>query len=442
VIASRADRAARLISRPVHYAVLLLVHLELLLHPMKAGGYDWWGFFHPTADALRRIVLQYHQFPWWNPWSLGGTPLFADPQVAVISPDTLLVLLFGAVLGPKLALIGYTILGYEGTRLLCRHLFAREAAATRAEPEPAHPDRAGSPIPADGAEPSRPRAGQAPAIVLWFAVLPALLPALAGHLAVGHYSFVAFHLFPWLLVTALRWRRGPGWSVGLGVAAGFLALTYPHYMTVMSFSIAMVVIGYRLAGTRLRRRRVFRRERLLVTLAVSVALGLSLTRVCLSVHWLQRYRRPRGFYPMTIGLREGLTSLVVPFRSGRTDQVPIRPTTMGRWEVDCYVGGLSLLVVLAGLRQRRRWRFSWIHAAVPLLLLLAWTNGSPWAPSYWLRRAPPWSSLIIVTRWRLFACYFLMLAVVGSLAAIDGRGWRRVAWVLGALILCDVGFHV
>ena len=114
-------------SRPIHYALILLVHAEMFVRARMAGDNDWVGSFHPLADVLRLIVLKYRQFPWWNPWALGGLPYFALPESAVFSLDTPLILAFGAVLGPKIAILCYTIIGYEGTRLLLRHLFLRPA---------------------------------------------------------------------------------------------------------------------------------------------------------------------------------------------------------------------------------------------------------------------------------------------------------------------------
>ena len=84
-------------ARPAAYLVLLLVHAELFIRPFKVGGNDWWSGFHPVFDSLRRTFVHYHQFPWWSPWSGGGTPLFALPEIGTISLDMLLVLLVGPV---------------------------------------------------------------------------------------------------------------------------------------------------------------------------------------------------------------------------------------------------------------------------------------------------------------------------------------------------------
>ena len=136
--------------RPAHYAVLLLVHVQVLASGDRSGPYDWYRFIYPWADALRLTIVKYHQFPWWNAWSLSGQPFLAEPQTAVLMPDTLFLVGFGAVFGYKLIILFYTLVGYEGSRFLCRDLFGRSS------------------------------------LVDALSIIPSLLPALALHLGVGH----------------------------------------------------------------------------------------------------------------------------------------------------------------------------------------------------------------------------------------------------------------
>jgi hypothetical protein len=52
--------------RPVHYAILLLVHIYLLSSGDRSGPYDWYRYIYPWADALRLTIVKYRQ---------GGAPL-------------------------------------------------------------------------------------------------------------------------------------------------------------------------------------------------------------------------------------------------------------------------------------------------------------------------------------------------------------------------------
>src|ERR1019366_3649616 len=114
---STLDAAIGLVGRSrwrlIHYAVLLLIHEYFIASGRHSGDRDWRYIFYPWADALRLSILKYHEFPWWNPWSLSGQPLFADPQTAVFMPDTVIIALFGAVVGLKILIVFYFFVGYE-----------------------------------------------------------------------------------------------------------------------------------------------------------------------------------------------------------------------------------------------------------------------------------------------------------------------------------------
>ena len=62
---------------------------------------DWYltadaDVFSAWYEAVRRTLLENGEFPFWNPWSHGGVPLFANPQVAVLGLETLTTILTGA----------------------------------------------------------------------------------------------------------------------------------------------------------------------------------------------------------------------------------------------------------------------------------------------------------------------------------------------------------
>jgi len=394
-------------SRPIHYALLIAAQLPVWLNLTRAGHWDWWITFHPNADVLRRIVLAYGQFPWWNPWVRGGVPFFADPQVAVVSPESLLVLAFGAVVGLKLGLLLYTLIGYEGTRALLRHLL------------PDDRDRA-----------------------TWFAVLPALLPALSGHLASGAFSYVSFGLFPWVVLFSLTWRRSRWRALGLGVTAGLMLLTNVHYIAMMALTIAAVIVLVTFV-------RGIREDRTWAHLALAgmAVAAVALTRVVYTVDYVLGFpQQEGGTYPIAVPLTLGLQALFAPLRGVTyTADAPVCRECLVWGEVGCYVGVPALVAALVGLRQPGRWRVRWWHVIVPVLLILAWNNRDPWWPSTWLWHVQPWRSLMIVTRWSIFATYFLLVATVAGAAALlrSRRRWVRLAgWGLGVLIVLDLGAHV
>jgi hypothetical protein len=374
------------------------VHAPLLASGAKTGGFDWYDFIGPWADALRLSILKYHQFPWWNPWSMSGQPFFAEPQTAVLAPDTLFLLGFGPVVGYKLVVLFYALVGYEGSRRLCRRLF--------------------------GATP----------FVAACSIVPALLPALALHLGVGHVVLLAFWLFPWLLALALEWQRSAAESVAFGVVVGCFFLTYIHYAIIMSFTIVAPIVAVQIART-WHSSDTWRKAVLVVGAAASVGL----TRIALTVAFVAGFPRVEpAHYPIVASLSEIVTTLVLPFQSGVGR---FKVADLEWWELGSYVGVLALALAYEGLRRGDR-RLRWLHVGALLCLVFAWNNRDRFMPGHWMYVTPPWRNMVIGTRWRLFACYFLLLAAVQGLVALHARGRRRVAIALGVLLVGDLGFQV
>jgi len=384
--------------RPAHYALLLLIHVQLLASGGGAGEWDWYEFIYPWADALRDTLLRYHQFPWWNPFSMSGQPFFAEPQTAVLMPDTLFIVLFGATVGYKLIILFYTAIGYEGSRFLCRRLFGDSRFV-------------------EGAS-----------------VIPALIPALALHLGVGHAVLLSFWLFPWMLGLALSWRDSPERALAFGVVVGCHFLTYIHYAIIIDFSIAGLIVAVQLA-----RAPRSRDTWMKAALVVAAALGVGLTRIALTAAFVAGFPRTETMhYPIVASVGEVIHTLLDPLQdNGRRGTV----AGLGWWELGSYVGLPALLLAFEGFRRgERRQRLILLGALV--CLLLAWNNRDWFLPGYWMHVLPPWKTMVIITRWRLYACFLLLLGAVQGLAAIRRGGRPRLAAALAALVVFDLGFGV
>ncbi len=104
---------ARWLSWALCIAVLSLVS-PIMKNPDGLGFSDW-DFVLDKFEALRRTILIWGQFPWWNPWSRGGFPLAAEPQIGAVSIATPLVLALGTSIGLRLAAILCLLLAVEGT---------------------------------------------------------------------------------------------------------------------------------------------------------------------------------------------------------------------------------------------------------------------------------------------------------------------------------------
>lgn len=101
--------------------VAILFSLTFLFNWDYIGVGDW-ELFTTMAAIPYWTMVHYHQFPFWNPYLAGGNILFAHPEVSILSPLFLLVLIFGPLAGLKLQVLVAYFLGFYGSYLLARRL--------------------------------------------------------------------------------------------------------------------------------------------------------------------------------------------------------------------------------------------------------------------------------------------------------------------------------
>lgn len=85
------------------------------------GCSDWDQLFSLHEVPLKTI-LEYHQFPFWNPYSCGGVSLIGNPQARFFSPSIIYTLLSGTIMGVKLEILTHLFIGLLGMYFLMRHL--------------------------------------------------------------------------------------------------------------------------------------------------------------------------------------------------------------------------------------------------------------------------------------------------------------------------------
>jgi hypothetical protein len=238
----------------------LLLGLPVILFAGKfaiidhaAGLSGDWGYFLQIYEAARRSILDYGQFPWWNAWSLGGVPLYANPQFGLVSIQMPLVLLFGTLAGLRLSVLAYMLLGFAGMYRLLKRLGAPGTAA--------------------------------PALLAYIWVFSSY-PVL--HIYVGHLTFANYLLAPWFLLTLLDIERPYGW-LWFGLVTAFLINQAPHYATIQMLAVGASVLLVRLlrrpAGVRpLKRLKPY-------LLAACVILALTAHKLFFTIDYLNDYPR-------------------------------------------------------------------------------------------------------------------------------------------------------
>lgn len=105
-----------------------LFYLPILNSLHSLGIQDWDQNF-AWNEFTRLSIIKYHQFPFWDPFRCGGAAHFANPQISVVSIQTLLVLIFGTVVGIKISIFVHGLIGFIGFYLLSKQYGLSKRAA-------------------------------------------------------------------------------------------------------------------------------------------------------------------------------------------------------------------------------------------------------------------------------------------------------------------------
>jgi hypothetical protein len=189
-------------SMPQRYAriatVLCLITVGIYVSPLWLNLHTWggtfdWGYFFFLAEVDRATVVQYGQFPFWNPYYCGGAVHLANPQTYFLSPTFLFIWAFGTPLGIRLTLTTAILLAVDGMRRFLRALGV-------------------NPVPA-----------------LVGGTGYAVSGALAQHLGGGHVGWVGFCVLPYVLHSFHRAFDGDGQKRHVLYGGLFLAWIFGHF---------------------------------------------------------------------------------------------------------------------------------------------------------------------------------------------------------------------
>lgn len=378
-------------------ALVLSLAWPLLRQPENLGFGDW-DLFLGKHEAARRTIVDYGQFPWWDPWTRGGFPLAANPQCGVVSVQMPFILLFGTSVGMRIGTIVCFLLASEGARRLARLWL-------------------GDP---------------------WAAFAAGLIYGLNGAVLVA--AVAAYHVsmcypaLPWMLYHLARLERRPIDGVGLGFWTAFSVLNGIQYFTTYTVLIAGV-IWIRALRARSDRGRLLAHT----VLALGVFLALAGWRVATTGLVYRDF--PREHHSM---FDESLISIVEHLLARHPAGTLAAMEIPYFWETATYIGPIVPLLALASLA--RGWR--WWHTLTLLTVWLGIGSVATYHPSYWLGHWPVFSTMHVVTRWRFMAMLGVALAAAATVAwgRSSDRPWvRRLALLAVAAIAGDYlayGFEV
>lgn len=380
-----------------HIAGLVVVALWCYPYFQFRETIEWgdFSFFAQAYEAMRISILDYGQFPWWNPWISGGVPLYANPQIGVFSIQALLVLIFGSVIGLKLAVAFYTFAGVASMYLLLRKYFKIDSGVS-----------------------------------ILISLIWVMSSFFVAHLP-SHFTFVWYMLIPlyvYLALTLKDWRGG----LLLGVAMAIMALSAVHNPF---FHIGLVV-GLILL---VRFIRSSKKKAMLLGFAATAGAFLVLAghRVYFTVQNALAFPReledPAGGFKILAGglitpysvmdrvkefIHYPLGSVYTPFGFGEVTSTIGLAATFAAFLGIIYI--VYTLTKYEKMRQKlthlkRFWPIATIIIALGILaFIIGLGDFSPWSPYALLKSLPVIGGLRVSSRWFIWVslCLLLLVAVV------------------------------
>lgn len=369
--------------------LIILGWLPFLLKSCDVPANTDWFYFLQTYEAVRKDILEYGQFPFWNPWHFGGTPLYARPQIGIFSLEMLCNLFFGALPGLPVALVIYALFGALGMWFLSGKYV------------------------------------DSPAVRFWSMLLFGLQGTIAIHIAGGHLVMASIAWLPWLIYFALKCSKSLSSALWLGVCAGLMVNQSIHYLSfIMCFLIAFFVLAELYNSN----------DRLIAVrnLAGAFLVFGTLASFRLITTWgvLKYYQRIVPYHA-TISPVDFFKALVWP---GQTCTSFYPAPVPGWWnwsEIGCYVGIIAVLLFIWSFYKELRWWHWGFFLTFPLVI----DSSFQFLPGYWLRELPGFKSLWVITRWRFFTVFFIIIGAVRGLDLLVPMLKQKYKWAVPAIIL-------
>lgn len=105
----------------IFFVISLMFVYPVFRNINNLGIHDWDQYLLYNG-VPRWTILEFKQLPLWNPYYCGGNALLANPQSSFLNPLFIFVLIFGEVIGLKISIFIYLIIGLFGMFLLARYL--------------------------------------------------------------------------------------------------------------------------------------------------------------------------------------------------------------------------------------------------------------------------------------------------------------------------------
>lgn len=111
------------------FLFLTFIFTSPILFSKSNLGIQDWDMHLAYLESARKSVIEFKQFPLWNPYHCGGMASFGNPQSNIISLNLLLALIFGTILGVKISIFFHFLINIIGFYFLSKLLKISEKAS-------------------------------------------------------------------------------------------------------------------------------------------------------------------------------------------------------------------------------------------------------------------------------------------------------------------------
>jgi hypothetical protein len=191
------------------FILLTFVFTSPILFSGHNLGIQDWDISLAYLESARKSVIEYKQFPLWNPYHCGGMPSFGNPQSNIISLNFLFVLIFGTVLGVKISIFFHFLINIIGFYFLSKALKISKKASILAS------------------------------------IIYGFNGVLSSSLGTGMLSFLAISYLPWVLFFYFKSEVNKNRIIFIILSAIFLSLSfYEGYHSTLIFLPLIFLISF------------------------------------------------------------------------------------------------------------------------------------------------------------------------------------------------------
>lgn len=410
------------VARRIGVCILLLIPIAFYCIPMFRSGIAFSsGDFDmqiQMIEAAKLTILEYGEFPLWNPWISGGVPLFADPQFSLFSPQMILSLVLPSVVAWKVTFFLYLAVGFFSMFKLTTFLSKSDNTLQKL-----------------------------------VNILLSYIWVFNGFFLVrfngGHFNFILLSVLPLAIYLILTFDKSKKRFIQTSALFAYLLYATMHYPTIFIFlivsSITLILLCIDLLQLiknqgslfykKILETKSFKQFTFLVS-TLSAAFVLALPRIIPTLQYLasnavERQGAAEGF----IGIASGIKALFLPYGS-----YELTGAAFNSFEATSYIGQLTFVVLLLNaaavlIHVRKKGGASWdllrsffCFSVLGITFFVLGLGGKLYSL---LQSLPLLSMMRVSTRYFIVTAICILL-VLSLSVAITGKG--RLA-KLTALIL-------